>query len=603
LVAVVAAVVASPRFDDHVLFKTREFFPSTYKRVEVARDEKWLATPVSFTILLKQKNLKKLEDLFWKVSDPTHELYGQYLSAEEIHSMTEASMETREAVLTWVQSVYKTSGLKTAPFNVIDRRDALKITAPVAVVEALFKTTLAPFKRTRGYSRPSMYIKYVDTLSIPREFENVIDLVTGIVEFSPIPQTPQVGAEGLGDCNTPYTMKRMYSIDEDLDVATQGASQAPYSEVGNKGEGFGASDLKEFQDINNLHEKPITNIIGDDVVRYTDSDTDTEAALDVQCLTGFGDGANTSFWVMDDWMYEFANEILNTDEPPLVNSMSYGWYESQQCRVDGNCTEQGFGTSQDYVTRTDVEFQKLGVLGITMLAASGDDGTESNKGCTEMRPDYPASSVYVTSVGATAVVNDHMTDPPIGSDAPAACTNSKYNCQCSTSNLEHSAMKSNNAGFDSGGGFSQWLPRPAYQDTAVKAYLNGDNDLPSQQYWNSTNRGYPDVAAVGAAVLVIKNGRSIKVGGTSASCPIWGGIITLLNSDRLTSGKSPLGFMNPLLYKMYQDEPDCYNDITVGTNGGGCSNLAFHCAEGWDPLTGLGSPVFDKIRAYVAKLK
>ena len=42
-------------------------------------------------------------------------------------------------------------------------------------------------------------------------------------------------------------------------------------------------------------------------------------------LTGFGNGANTSFWVMNEWMYEFAAEILNTEDPPLVNSMSYGF--------------------------------------------------------------------------------------------------------------------------------------------------------------------------------------------------------------------------------------------------------------------------------------
>ena len=36
-----------------------------------------------------------------------------------------------------------------------------------------------------------------------------------------------------------------------------------------------------------------------------------------------------------------------------------------------------------------------------MLAASGDAGVEPNLACTKIRPDYPASSAYVTSVGAT----------------------------------------------------------------------------------------------------------------------------------------------------------------------------------------------------------
>jgi hypothetical protein len=140
--------------------------------------------------------------------------------------------------------------------------------------------------------------------------------------------------------------------------------------------------LETYQQINGVVVKPITNMIGDDVVNYVDTDTDTEAALDVQMLTGFGNGANTSFWVMEDWMYEFAQEILNTNQPPLVNSMSYGyleivlflthacyinlfqnsWYESEQCIVDGNCTAEGFSDSESYVKATDVEFQKLGVM-------------------------------------------------------------------------------------------------------------------------------------------------------------------------------------------------------------------------------------------------
>lgn len=274
--------------------------------------------------------------------------------------------------------------------------------------------------------------------------------------------------------------------------------------------------------------------------------------------------------------------------------------KGQQCSVDGNCTANN-ENSEEYVKRTDVEFQKLGVMGITMLAASGDDGVESDRKCDEMRPDYPASSVYVTSVGATSVTTSKDTYP-IGSDAPPVCTDSKYNCACSTSNSEEAAMKTNNAGFDSGGGFSNWLLRPDYQYKAVTDYFKSGVTLPSQQYWNSTNRGYPDVAAVGAEVLIIKNGRSEKVGGTSASTPIWGGLITLLNNDRLNSGKSPLGFVNPLLYKMWQDQPNTFIDITVGTNGGGCSNLAFQATKGWDPLTGLGTPNFGQIRAYVAKL-
>jgi tripeptidyl-peptidase-1 len=66
----------------------------------------------------------------------------------------------------------------------------------------------------------------------------------------------------------------------------------------------------------------------------------------------------------------------------------------------------------------------------------------------------------------------------------------------------------NNAGYDSGGGFSYYSSMPAYQKKAVQAYLNSGVTLPSTEYgWNSTNRGYPDVAAVGEHFCVLAKGR------------------------------------------------------------------------------------------------
>merc|ERR1711862_271909 len=77
-------------------------------------------------------------------------------------------------------------------------------------------------------------------------------------------------------------------------------------------------------------------------------------------------------------------------------------------------------------------------------------------------------------------------------------------------------------------------------------------------------RGSPDVALLGEKFAVVDNGRTIAVGGTSASTPSWGGIIALLNEDCLTTsnGRKTLGFVNPLFY----ENPDAFNDITKGSN-------------------------------------
>lgn len=77
------------------------------------------------------------------------------------------------------------------------------------------------------------------------------------------------------------------------------------------------------------------------------------------------------------------------------------------------------------------------------------------------------------------------------------------------------------------------------------------------------------------------------IGGTSASSPVFAAIITRINEERIAVGKGPVGFVNPTLYA----HPEMFHDITTGTNPG-CNTNGFSAAKGWDPLTGLGTPVY-----------
>jgi tripeptidyl-peptidase-1 len=92
-------------------------------------------------------------------------------------------------------------------------------------------------------------------------------------------------------------------------------------------------------------------------------------------------------------------------------------------------------------------------------------------------------------------------------------------------------------------------------------------------------------------------------------------IIALLNDARFRVGKGPLGFINPLLYAIGFT---ALNDITgggsVGCNGvngqtgapvpgGGIVPYAmWNATSGWDPVTGLGTPNFQKLKELVLKL-
>jgi tripeptidyl-peptidase-1 len=212
-------------------------------------------------------------------------------------------------------------------------------------------------------------------------------------------------------------------------------------------------------------------------------------------------------------------------------------------------------------------------MGISVLAASGDDGVAGYDGClnddsqvvddgTYFAPNFPTSCPYVTAVGATQL--------PTG--APVT--------HPETANFER---------IFSGGGFSNYFPRPAYQQTQVSSYLKSYPPPYSSKTFNASSRAYPDISANGANFVTAIDGLWHTVYGTSASTPVVGAMIALITEARLLAGKKPLGFLNPALYSAgFQG---AYNDITNGTNPG-CGTVGFNATAGWDPVTGLGTPRF-----------
>jgi len=157
--------------------------------------------------------------------------------------------------------------------------------------------------------------------------------------------------------------------------------------------------------------------------------------------------------------------------------------------------------------------------------------------------------------------------------------------------------------FASGGGFSLYAPMPMYQSSAVSAYLKSGVKMPDPGYFNKTNRGFPDVAALGHDCMIFEGGLE-QVGGTSCAAPIWAAVVSILNQYAIKRSGKPLGFLNPWLYKVATDCPSCYHDITVGDNictEQGCASTCegFLCTKGWDPVTGLGSPNVANMIKYI----
>merc|ERR1740121_3576686 len=222
---------------------------------------------------------------------------------------------------------------------------------------------------------------------------------------------------------------------------------------------------------------------------------------------------------------------------------------------------------------------KLALAGVTILAASGDDGAASflarrvrhGEWCWSvskigLQVSFPASSLWVTGVGAT--LGAGVGEPEI------ACS---WNATGPAANTNSSIL------ITSGGGFSTALKRPSWQDG----------------HHTEEGRGVPDLAIVGHAYSVVIGQSWVTADGTSAAAPALGGMLSLINSELLAEGLPTLGFLNTLLYSNLTTE-SIFKDVTQGDNRCGASGYpccgGYDAGEGWDAVTGLGVQNWERLR-------
>ena len=193
------------------------------------------------------------------------------------------------------------------------------------------------------------------------------------------------------------------------------------------------------------------------------------------------------------------------------------------------------------------------------MGETGNCFTNDGKHTRTFLPKFPASCPYVTTIGATRNFN-----PEVAAFDTFA----------------------SGSVFTSGGGFSNYFPRPSYQDTVVSKYVASLGNKYAGLY-NKSGRGYPDIAAQGQRYATIWNGSLAILDGTSAATPTAASVISLLNDALIAAGKSPLGFLNPWIYsKGFRG----FTDVLSGSSAG-CNTTGFAAAKGWDAVTGFGTPV------------
>ncbi|KAJ6526040.1 subtilisin-like protein [Mycena capillaripes] len=535
------------------------------------------AAPVTDVLTLRfgltPNNLSGLQEKLVSISTPGNLDFRQWLSKDEVKSFVQPSNETVAAF----NSFAAANGLK--PTVISPNGDWLSLALTVSQANQLFG---ARFEKFLHASLPEPITRTL-TVSLPFELIGHVDVVhpstsftTRNLGFAQLPlhtHSSEKRTEPDASCNssrldgivTPTCLQKIYGIPST--PATQKNNSILVT--GYFGIAPNRTDISTFLEQFRPDISPNTTfdmMILDNATKPDSEDFAVlvlEADLDVEYTVGLATGVPVEFLSVggppDSNFSDFAIALLDTntfldgvDNPPSVVTTSYGPMENQ------------FESS--VAKKICDSYMALGARGISVLFASGDGGVRGSHdnssipGVCESNvflPVFPASCPYVTAVGATQGFN------------PEVATNL------------------------TGGGFSNLFQRPWYQTQAVDSFLK---TIPPDfaGTFNKSGRGYPDVAVQGSGLDFVFEGITITSAGTSFSSPIFASIIALINDRLIAAGKPVLGFLNPWLYA----NEKAFTDITEGHNSGfecPTSSVAFDAKKGWDPLTGVGSPVFDKL--------
>ncbi|KAF7291889.1 Subtilisin-like protein [Mycena indigotica] len=623
-----AAIVASQIISPSVQHAKRAILPVGWSRAR--RYSSDAIIPLRFGLSQPNTDMRTLELLLHGVSHPDSPAYGQHWTPARVARHFAPTDESIGVVTAWLSQ----SGIRSNRLHMSKSKGWVAVNATVSETEVLLSTEYHVFVHSESgkehiacdqYYLPAHVAPHIQIVTPSVDFNVVLSkrhngnsfstevslgqprAGTVFPQFTDAIDTLVPGTEHCDKQITPGCLRALYNFHYSPISGEKNSfgvvEYTPQAYVPSDLDKF-ATNFSAFSGPSLVGSRPSLSSIAGGVVQTAsrsfdfngESNLDLEYAMnlvsanqpvtlyqvgDLQMGASFNnlldalDGSFCSFEGGDDQ----ENDGIYPDPLP-------GGYQGQDCGSvkPANVISTSYGyneadLSPAYTVRQCAEYAKLGLMGVTVLYSSGDNGAAGNGGlCLNpdgsqtsggriFNPSFPSTCPFVTSVGATQI-NPGATV----ADPESACQQV----------------------ISSGGGFSNYFAIPDYQKGAVGEYLTAHSPPYSNTTYNSTgtSRAYPDLSANGANYVTAVNGGFFLVYGTSASAPVVGAMLTMINDARLAMGKRPVGFINPTIYS--PAFRGAFNDITTGTNPG-CGTKGFSTAPGFDPVTGLGTPQFDKL--------
>ncbi|KAG4025185.1 hypothetical protein MFRU_064g00220 [Monilinia fructicola] len=553
------------------------------------------SSAIVLTVGLAMENIDKLESKLLAVSTPGNAEYGKHLDADEANALFGPSAGANDAVTSWLTG----AGAQ----NIVSDGHTITFATTIEKANSILNASFQTYTnngvskvRTTHYSVPDDVAKHIDLIFPTTYFgKTVANAPTKLSKRATL--ATNASTDACSKYVTPQCIKQLYSIGNYTPSVSSG-SRIGFGSFLNESASY--SDLFQFEELFNIPGQNFSVTLINGGVDDQDPKTSQngEANLDVQNIIGVAHPLPVEEFITGGSPPFIPNVDLptaadNSNEPYLPY---YEYLLSKPNSALPQVISNSYGDIEDtvpyaYASRVCNLIGILGIRGISVLESSGDTGVGA--GCVAndgsnapyFQPQFPGTCPYITSVGGTQAVSPEV------------------------------------AWKDGSGGFSNYFRTAWYQEDAVNEYLSKHISPSTKEYYKSytnfSGRGFPDISAHSLTpdYEVVTFGKKSLSGGTSAAAPVVAGIIGLLNDARLKAGKPVLGFVNPLLYKI---GTSALNDITgggsVGCNGvngqtgqtvpGGAviPYASWNSTVGWDPVTGLGTPNFDKLKQLVLSL-
>jgi kumamolisin len=305
---------------------------------------------------------------------------------------------------------------------------------------------------------------------------------------------------------------------------------------------------------------------------FTGSAPDDENTLDLYCVAGMAPQANIVIYIGQNGDIFYGTDA---NAQATINSTS-NFANVVNRAVNDNCDiitiSWGVGEilSNVYPNYYCGDFlaaplANAAAKGITVLVATGDNGSDAKIAGNIVSAQYPATNSNVIAVGGT-----HL-NVSLGFGNTRVYETVDYN-------------DPGLPGVGGGGGISSFVPLPAWQANLTYQQYFYANSSPGP-VTTLTTRGIPDISAAMNTYELWYNNTVTGIAGTSASAPIMGGMFARIMS--LSGSRRPIP---NAIHKILYANLNAYYDITTGNNATVTYLNGYAASSNWDPVTGVGVP-------------